>query len=146
MKLVADANIAFSCILTPLGVVGSLVLDPYSQLQLVAPEMLISEISLHRPKLQKLLHLNLAELSELETLVFSRFEVIPNGAISATCWEKAAALVAGIDERDDHYVALSLQLGHPLWTGDLKLHRGLRDRKFTSVLTTEEVRKRFEKV
>ncbi len=81
------------------------------------------------------------ELAELETLVLSRFEVVPNGAISGTCWEKATALVAGIDERDDHYVALSLQLGFPLWTGDLKLLRGLRGRKFTSVLTTDEVRK-----
>lgn len=140
VKLVADANIAFSCLLTPRGVIGSLVLDPFSVLEPVAPEMLVSEVGLHRPKLMKLLHRTEAEVAELETLVLSRFEIIPNGVINTANWEKAAALVAGIDERDDHYVALAIQLGYPLWTGDLKLHRGLRKRKFNTVLTTPELR------
>ncbi len=120
--------------------IGSMILGPYSTLEPVAPEMLVSEIGLHRPKLMKLLRRTEAEVAELETLVLSRFEIIPNGVINSVNWERAAVLVAGIDERDDHYVALAIQLGYPLWTGDLKLHRGLRKRKFNNVVTTPELR------
>jgi len=139
VKLVVDANIVFSCLLTPSGVVGQVVLDPFSTLHLFAPEMLLSEITLHRPKLMRIVRRTEAEVAELETHVLSLFTVVPNGAIMETMWEKAADLVSGIDERDDHYIALALQLGCPLWTGDLKLHRGLKARRTGLTVTTSEV-------
>lgn len=52
-------------------------------------------------------------------------------------------LVKGIDERDDHYVALALHLDLPLLTGDKKLITGLRRRGFKLVITSEELRKRL---
>ena len=40
---------------------------------------------------------------------------------------------------DEHYVALAIQLGAPLWTGDKKLLNGLRHKRFMLLVSTAEI-------
>ena len=98
---------------------------------------------MHRSKIQRLSHFTIEELAIVENQLFERVTVIPNDPIAPSLWEKAADLVKGVDERDDHYVALALHLRCPLWTGDKKLIAGLRKKGFKLLITTEELRKKL---
>jgi len=143
VKLVVDANIVFSALLSPHSEAGRLMASAWPPLELFAPEALKVEIALHREKLLKLSRLTVAEMAIVEDRVFERITVIPPESIGSHHWERAFDLVKGIDERDDHYVALALHLDQPLWTGDKKLVSGLRRKGFKLLITSDELRKQL---
>jgi predicted nucleic acid-binding protein len=143
VKLVVDANIVFSALLTTRGEVSKLLASGWPPLELFAPEALSVEIALHREKLMRLSKLSVAEMAIIETGVFDRITVVPHESIGPEHWERAYDLVKAVDERDDHYVALALHLNCPLWTGDKKLVNGLRRKNFKLLVTTEELRKKL---
>ncbi len=45
-------------------------------------------------------------------------------------WQKAITLCYGVDEKDSVFIALTLQLKAKLWTGDIKLMNGLKEKGF----------------
>ncbi|WP_373514496.1 PIN domain-containing protein [Persicitalea sp.] len=59
--------------------------------------------------------------------------------IESQSWEEADRLTKGVDSFDISYVALTLQTGGWLWTGDKKLTTHLRAMGFERVLNTEEL-------
>ncbi|MCK4662284.1 MAG: hypothetical protein KAT68_05425 [Bacteroidales bacterium] len=59
--------------------------------------------------------------------------------------KRAYQLVQDIDKKDLLFVALSLQTGYDIWTGDLKLINGLRQKGFLNVLSTNDLVKRIER-
>ncbi|MEZ0542794.1 PIN domain-containing protein [Fibrella arboris] len=69
------------------------------------------------------------------SLVFSRIQFINENLIAEEFWQEAQELVADID--DAEFVALTIQLGASLWTGDKPLYTGLQERGFANVLTTD---------
>ncbi len=143
MKLVVDANIVFSALLSARSEASKLIAATWPPLELHAPEALKVEIALHREKLMRLSKLSKADLAIVEDRVFDRITIIPYESIEAHHWERAFDLVKGIDERYDQYIALALHLGHPLWTGDKKLINGLRRKSFKLLITSEELRRRL---
>jgi predicted nucleic acid-binding protein len=56
-------------------------------------------------------------------------------------WEKSMELVKDIDEFDAPFIALSLELKSPLWTGDKKLINGLKQKEFDLILGTDIISK-----
>jgi len=54
-------------------------------------------------------------------------------------WREAKRLTLGVDLYDMYYVALVLQTGGILWTGDKKLTNHLRSMGFDSVMNTAEL-------
>lgn len=54
-------------------------------------------------------------------------------------------LVKDIDEFDVPFIALSLELKSPLWTGDKKLIKGLREKEFDLILDTNMISKLRDK-
>lgn len=65
------------------------------------------------------------EFRRSERLVWERVKLWDPTRITGRTWLKADDFTAGIDAKDTPYVALALHLGAPLWTGDLKLSKGL---------------------
>ena len=139
MKLVVDANIVFSSLLRSDGIVGDIFFNSRPPLQLFAPELLREEIAEHRPKLVKLSKRSANTMLELEILTLSRITFLNEGLISTPNWAKARHVMTGLDVDDGSYVALSIHLGVPLWTGDKKLWKGLRRAGFEQVLSTAEL-------
>lgn len=143
MKLVVDANIVFSALLNSDGEVGKLLVRTWPTLDLFAPEALRVELAAHRNKIMRLSGFSSDELVILEDRIFERITVVPSETIPSIVFEHAYELVKDVDERDDHYIALSLHLGSPLWTGDKKLIAGLRRKGFKLLMTSEELRKKL---
>ena len=53
--------------------------------------------------------------------------------------KKAYEMCKDIDEADTPFVALALELDIPLWSGDKKLAKGLKDKKFDKILTNHDL-------
>jgi predicted nucleic acid-binding protein len=56
---------------------------------------------------------------------------------------RAFEIVKNIDKKDLLFVALSIQTGFTLWSGDLKLVNGLRTMGFSNVIETKEIIQRL---
>lgn len=80
-----------------------------------------------------------AQVSEILELLLHRVTFIDPALIGDVAWKQAKTLVASVDPNDEDYVALSLHLNVPLWTGDLKLIKALKTYS-VKTLTTAEVR------
>jgi predicted nucleic acid-binding protein len=145
VKIVVDANIVISTMLKTDGVVAELLLRSKQSPEFFVPEFVRTEISLHRSKLAKLTGASLDDLAVLEEVVLSGLTTVSAERIDAVHWERATAMVANIDPKDDHYVALALHLKCPLWTGDKKLLKGLRGIPGLQLMDTEALRQALMK-
>ncbi len=79
------------------------------------------------------------QLTELLYLIHKKIEFVDDDLISYKYQQKAYQLVHDIDKKDLLFVALSLQTGYNIWTGDLKLMKGLRKKGFVNILSTNEL-------
>jgi predicted nucleic acid-binding protein len=70
--------------------------------------------------------------------VLNNIEFISEILIPEDIMRQAQELVSDIDERDVNYVALSIHLNAPIWTGDRKLSLGLKDKGFTKLVQTSD--------
>jgi predicted nucleic acid-binding protein len=144
VNLVVDSNILVSCLIKADGRTAGLYINPPVPLVFHAPERIMAELSLHRGKFMKITGASPGRHAELEEVLLSMLTIVPDARIADAHWEHAFHLVKDIDENDLQFVALALHLGCPLWTGDLRLVRGLRRKGFKGVITNEELRRMVE--
>lgn len=79
------------------------------------------------------------QLKESIYLLLKRIDFIDDNLVSIKSQKEAYELVKDIDKKDLLFVALSIQTGFPIWTGDLKLYRGLTAKGFNKIITTNEL-------
>lgn len=94
-------------------------------------------------KIIKVTGLDDSQLKELIFLIVKRIDFIDDNLVSFELQREAYELVKDIDKKDLLFVALSLQTGFPIWTGDKKLKAGLTAKGFKSVITTRELIQRL---
>jgi predicted nucleic acid-binding protein len=145
MNLIVDTNIIISALITPEGTISRLLLQDLADSQLISPHFLFDEIISKYDKIQSITQLSDEDLKELFYLLIKHIDFIDNDLISFENQKKAFALVSDIDKKDLLFVALSIQTGFSLWSGDLKLVKGLKTRGFASVLETKEIVERINK-
>lgn len=75
----------------------------------------------------------------LKRIILKKVELIDIEGISSVFWEKAIQLTAKIDQFDAPFIALSLELEAPLWTGDKKLKQALEKKNVDWILTTDTI-------
>ena len=71
--------------------------------------------------------------------VFKRLTVIPSYLISESAFERAFILTEGVDPKDSHYVALSIELKTKLITRDKKLYEGLLAKGFADIIMFDKI-------
>ncbi len=71
--------------------------------------------------------------------ILSKIDLIDLEGIGPNSWAKAITLVKGIDEFDAPFVALALEMGCFLWTGDKKLKNGLEKQGISWVVDTNQL-------
>jgi predicted nucleic acid-binding protein len=139
MRLVVDTNIVFSGLLNPNGRLGEVLFEFQGQLEFFAPAYLHSELARYQEKLLNASKLNAEQLAEATALLLERIVFVSEELISSNSWEKAFDLTKDVDENDTPFVALSIELGAKLWTGDKKLTQGLNRKGWDSAITTAEI-------
>jgi predicted nucleic acid-binding protein len=139
MILVLDANIVFTSILKPKGIVASILLDSENGIILIAPEFLKAEIKKHSPRLCVLTGFDENRIAALIDFIFSRILFYPNEVIPENIQFQANNICDSIDPKDSIYIAFSLFFQSKVWSGDKKLYDGLKSIGVDLVINTSEL-------
>lgn len=140
MILVVDTNIVFSGILSPIGTISDLLLNSRGKFDFYAPSTIVDELNTHHQKLLTLSNLSKNELDFLIRTTLKKIELIDLESIPKKTWEKALDFTQNIDQFDAPFIALCLELNSPLWTGDKKLIKGLKEKGIDWVFDTEMIK------
>jgi len=81
------------------------------------------------------------DLEFVKRTLLKKIDLIDIETIRKTTWEKALELTKHVDAFDAPFVALSLELASPLWTGDKKLAKGMQQRGIDWVLDTNTIKR-----
>lgn len=128
-KVIIDSNIVFSA----LRGTDSLTLRRILQSgeQYFAPNFLISEIFMHKERILKKSKISEEKTYEAFIKVFNKITFVNEENISTANFITAFRFCKDVDKKDTPFVALSLELGYPLWTRDKELKTGLQQKGFT---------------
>jgi predicted nucleic acid-binding protein len=139
MNIVVDANIIFSGILNSNGKIGDLLINSGKIFTFIAPEYLRMEIYRHYNKLMQIFKLSMEQLLEAEYQLYQFITFLSEEQIETQYWQSADKFVSDIDPKDIAYIAFSQQFDCKLWSGDKQLHRGLLQKNFHRIITTDEL-------
>jgi predicted nucleic acid-binding protein len=137
VNLVVDTNIVFSAIISDKGKIGELLLNKPGDLHFFSPLFLLEELANHTEKILSITGYSLAEFKQIRLFVTRHIEFVDVRNIHTDNWETSYRLLTNIDEKDTSFLALSLEIGGFLWTGDKKLVKGLQSNKYREIITTD---------
>lgn len=137
--IVIDTNIVFSAVLNSTGKIGDLLMNSEGVLRFFGCDFLREELDENHEKLKKISGLSDQQIAESKARIFSRITFINTLLIPSSIYLEAESLVADIDPDDTEHVALNLYLQSRLWSGDKKLHQGLRLKGVSWILSTDEL-------
>ncbi len=149
MNLVVDSNILFSLIVSGKRSKAFEIIEGYD-LNLFAPEEIILEFKRHKEKLHRF-----SKDFEYRTfLAFSLIRVIPLEFYTDKIKE-AYEIASKFDEKDTPFIALSLKLNVPIWTGDKAMlraslesgeFRAIDSKALMEILNGKELEKAMEEM
>ena len=139
MIIVVDTNIIFSALLNTQGTISDLMFNSADAFEFYSCAYMRTEIHRHWMKLLKISKLSDEQLQIAYDRLLTRLQFIDEAIIPRAFWIKAEKVVAGIDEDDIDFVALTTFLKGALWTGDKVLYNGLRTKRFKTVYNTSDL-------
>ncbi|GGM74050.1 hypothetical protein GCM10010967_02020 [Dyadobacter beijingensis] len=139
MIIVVDVNIIFSALVTPDGKLAKILTHPDLPARRISCYYAIVELFKHQSKIVKYSKKSVNEVIDDLFDVLTSMHLYNETLIEPEHWKKAERLTADIDSFDISYVALALQTGGVLWTGDKKLVEHLHKMGFTRTITTAEL-------
>jgi len=140
MKIIVDSNIAFSALVNTNSVIADIIIGFQKKHKLYTCEYLLMELSNHHDKLKKASKMSDEQIEVAKYRLFKYIDCLSLEIIPMKCWVKAEEFVRDIDPDDIAFVALSLYLNAYLWTGDKVLYNGLKEKGFTKVFNTQEIK------
>lgn len=143
MKLVTDTNILFSACITPAGKIADFLFNPHYKLEKYAAHFVVIELFKYQNKMLKISKLSEEDFLEVLYSTVKAVNFINETQISPEHWLRAKELVADINPKDDVHVALALQQDALLWTDDMVLYKGLKEKGFTQIVHTQELATRL---
>jgi predicted nucleic acid-binding protein len=138
--IVVDANIILSAILSPFGIIPKIIITGSSKSEFALPDFALEEVELHKKKICRYGGISLAEFDILFKKLLEHMVVFTSDEIRPETLSIATDLTKNVDLKDTAYVAMCIELNGLLWTGDKKLCKGLKRRKFIQVINTEELK------
>jgi predicted nucleic acid-binding protein len=134
-RVVVDTNILFSALLRQESRFADALFR--AEYQFFVCESVLVELFKHKEKILRASRLTDSDLLRLYHVLLRGLTLYKEDVISAENWKLAGDLCRGIDEDDTPHVALALELGAMLWTGDAKLREGLQSRGFSRFFSPE---------
>lgn len=134
-RYVIDANVLFSAFISGKEVYQLL----SSEHVLYVPDIAFLEIERYRERILKKTKLDREELQRFALKLLQKLTVVPSLLLSQPSLKHAHEACEDIDEKDTMYLAVAIELGVTLITGDRALHDGLRERGFRNVVLLREL-------
>ncbi|HWV32287.1 MAG TPA: PIN domain-containing protein [Dyadobacter sp.] len=139
MIIIVDVNIIFSALITPDGKLAKILTHPDLPARRISCYYAVVELFKHQSKIVKYSKKSVDEIIHDLFDVLISMHLYNETLIEAEHWKEAEHLTAGIDSFDINYVALALQTGGMLWTGDKKLVDHLHKMGFRQTVSTAEL-------
>jgi predicted nucleic acid-binding protein len=127
-SVVVDTNLIFSALVSNSSKIREILFE--SNMTFYAPDYLITEIFKHKDKLIKYSKLSENEFFLYFNAIFEQIRFVPTDFIGSESRQIAYDLCKDVDINDIPFIALSVELKIPLWTGDKKLKEGLKLKGF----------------
>lgn len=143
MTVVVDTNILFSAFLNAEGSVARPLISGQRFFRFIAPEYIHEELDAHRHRIMQFARIDLTQFLELHHLLLRNVTVVSLAIAPEKTIVKAQSLCEAVDPDDFPFVALGLHMKAPLWTGDKKLMKGLRQHKDVQFITTNELHQKL---
>jgi len=137
IKIVVDTNIIFSALLSSSSNIRQIITS--QTFDLFSCNSAITELLSLKSKILKYTKFETEKLEYLMHQIIKEIEFINERYISKEAYQKAWQLCKEIDESDTPFVALAIELKALLWTGDKKLFKGLKEKGFEDVISTQEL-------
>ena len=129
-SVVIDANRLFSDLISGRQRLRKL-FQAHPEIEFFCPKYVFIELFKHKEDIAKATALDEADLLSVLHSLLQHIHFFDEDAVSIGSWIEAWRLCRDVDENDTAYVALTLELGGSLWTGDKELEIGLRKKGFT---------------
>ncbi len=126
--VVVDTNILFSALLSSQSKFTEILLT--SEHQFYVCELVLVELFKHKEKIVRLSRLSEDDVVRVYHILLRRLTLYKEDLIAPEHRAVAYALCRSIDATDTPHVALTLELGGLLWTGDNILKEGLKHQGF----------------
>lgn len=126
--VIVDTSILFSALLGKESRFAQLILG--SDLRFFICESTVVELFKHKERIARLSKLSEEELIRVLYVLLRRVTVSKEELIEEKIRKQAYDLCMDIDMADTPYIALTIQIGGLLWTGDKKLKKGLLKKGF----------------
>jgi predicted nucleic acid-binding protein len=139
VRIIVDANIVFSAILNTNSKIADLLLNSKGVFDFFAPDFLQTELHKYHPKISRISKLSVSEIESVERKITKPIVFMSGIHIHEKEWILAENMVKDIDSKDTPYIAFSLFFKCKIWSGDKALRKGLENKGFKNVLSTEEL-------
>jgi predicted nucleic acid-binding protein len=137
MKVVIDSNKIFSALISENGSISQLLSS--ENFSFIAPNFTFLEIFKYKEKIIKYSNKTEPEVLRLLNLILLEISFFNENSISKKSIQTAFDLCKDIDPLDTPFVALSIDLDAPLWTGDKKLIKGLKAKGFDNFFEEDSI-------
>ena len=142
-RIIVDTNILFSTLLNINSRIGQILIKGHSYYDFFSPEYIRDEIFEHKEKIQHLAKIDDIKFIETYELVVHNISIISHSVIPVSYFKMAEFLCSSIDIDDTPFIAATEFLHGKLWTGDKTLINGLLIKKYSQIVTTEELYQDF---
>jgi len=126
--VIVDTNIVFSALVNKNSKIATLLLR--SEHPLLMPKYGFVELFKYKEKICAVSKHSQDEVLELLYELIRHIDFFDENSISTEALQKAWTLVKDVDAKDLLFVALTIEMGGLLWTGDNQLKMGLEARGF----------------
>lgn len=141
MRIVVDTNILFSAMLNTNSRIARILLQPKTNLNFYSTEQLLLELENHSEKLKTISGYDDGDYKRIFTLFTRRIRFINVQLIKKQNFLLALSLTEDLDIDDTEFVALTEHIKGKFWSGDRVLKRGLEEKGWKKLITTEEILK-----
>jgi predicted nucleic acid-binding protein len=140
MILTVDANIVISAVINSSSQEFHILSSGYRSIDFISSAFIIEELSKKAGKIAAFTQNSVSDIKKQLQLLTASFLLVHEKEISEQSLKKAESLIRGLDFKDYLYVAVTIDYDALLWTGDVKLIRGLRRKGFNNTVTTKELK------
>jgi predicted nucleic acid-binding protein len=140
MTVIIDTNILISACLNEQSEIFKILNTLSQTIDFVIPDYAIEEIEKHKSSICNSTGRDKIIFNKLLKLCCDKGIIIAAAEISTGNFKLAEDLTSKIDINDKAFVAFSIALNAPIWTGDLKLSRGLKRAGFKNIISTRELK------